>query len=109
MQILQHEAHVNARSVGKTSLLHTAAESGIQEAVKLLLKYGADVSLRTNAHNVPFPYMTAEEIAQKTGYKRIAHVCTKNQQTLMKIRHYTKLLARVVSRKFNSLLMKVQM
>ncbi|MDD9901509.1 MAG: ankyrin repeat domain-containing protein [Alphaproteobacteria bacterium] len=66
--------NINARNInGWTALMH-AAHYGQKKAVKLLLSYGADSTLKTppiKGHMAP---RTAETIAQDRGYEDIAEV-----------------------------------
>lgn len=46
--LLKHSAHVNAKGTGKYRPIHLACTSGSIEMMKLLVSYGADVSVTTN-------------------------------------------------------------
>lgn len=56
--ISQHAANVNAQSYGRNTALHAASGRGLLDALRLLVRNGADSSLK-NYHN-DTPLMVAK-------------------------------------------------
>ena len=66
--LLDHAAYIDAESTNKTPPLMMAARGGQEDAVKLLIEEGADISLKNEAG------LTAEDFAVKNDHPDVANL-----------------------------------